>query len=195
MREASSTSFFSFGSVPSTSYKDTLTTLPCFPGNGYWEFLSPFYAINGTLKYNLLSSPAIADTGTSLLIVDGAVADDYYTQIFLPGPDPGSNNGALQAGYSSDYQAYIFPCQADIPTFGVSVGNRMVTVPKEYVNYANLDDTDTWCYGGIQDNGGFELQIYGDVFFRSTFAVFENSTGASGGAGLVGLRFGEKAVY
>ena len=86
MREASSTSFFSFGSVPSTSYKDTLTTLPCFPGNGYWEFLSPFYAINGTLKYNLLSSPAIADTGTSLLIVDGAVADDYYTQIFLPRP-------------------------------------------------------------------------------------------------------------
>lgn len=194
MREDNS-SFFSFGSVPTTSYTDSLTALPNFPGNGYWEFLSPFYAINGTLAYNLGCSPAIADTGTSLLIVDQAVADAFYAQIYLPGPDPGSTDGALQAGYDDDQGAYIFPCQADIPTFGVSVGDRMVTVPKEYINYANLDSDGTWCYGGVQDNGGFGLQIFGDVFFRSTFVVFENSTGGSASSGFLGLRFGDKAVF
>lgn len=80
-----------------------------------------------------------------------------------------------------------------MPSFSVSVGDKMVTIPPEFVNYAEIDDTGTWCYGGIQDNGGNGLQIYGDVFFRSTFVVFENSTGSAGG--FLGLRFGDKAMY
>ena len=34
------------------------------------------------------------------------------------------------------------------------------------------------CFGAVQSNGGANLQIYGDIFFKSQFVAF-NSAGPS----------------
>jgi Eukaryotic aspartyl protease len=98
------------------------------------------------------------DTGTSLLLVDDQVASTYYAQV------PG-------AQLSDEVGGYVYPCTATLPNFGVAIGSGYTAViPGNMVTFAQVD-TQT-CYGGVQSNGGSNLQIYGDVFFRTQYVVF-----------------------
>jgi hypothetical protein len=36
------------------------------------------------------------------------------------------------------------------------------------------------CFGAIQSNGGANLQIYGDIFFKSQFVAFDSSSPSIG---------------
>lgn len=43
-----------------------------------------------------------------------------------------------------------------------------------------IDSTDTMgkktvCFGAVQSNGGANLQIYGDIFFKSQFVAFDGA--------------------
>jgi aspergillopepsin I len=42
------------------------------------------------------------------------------------------------------------------------------------MNYAPTDNSGTTCYGGIQSNAGIGFSIYGDVFLKSQFVVFDS---------------------
>lgn len=198
LREDGSGSYH-FGSIPSDAYigsEADLTSLPVFPGDGYWEFISPFYSINGTIRYNLRTNcsatapctggnTAIADTGTSLLIVDPGVAADYYSNI------PGAQDN------KATYGGWVFPSNlsaSELPSFGVSMGDTIVTVPTGLMCYSYADNAEQYCYGAVQDNiagngQSLGVQIYGDVMFRSAFVVFVNDTVNPS------LLIGEKAHY
>ena len=77
--------------------------------------------------------------------------------------------------------SYIFDCNETLPNFRLLIeGDFEVVVPGEYMNfdsyYGNL------CYGGLQpDTAGLGFNIYGDVFLKSVFAVFDR--GVEGGRG------------
>jgi len=60
--------FYEFGRITPGAYKGNLTRVPTSMQNGYWEFESPAFAINGSQVYNFNSpSPGIA--GEQLFIM------------------------------------------------------------------------------------------------------------------------------
>jgi len=93
-----------------------------------------------------------------LILVDPAVAQSYYSKV------QGAQNDAQAGGY-------VYPCDAQLPSFGMSIGTTYTaTVPGNQITFAQVDQNT--CYGGVQSNGGSNLQIYGDVFFRTQYVVF-----------------------
>lgn len=64
-----------------------------------------------------------------------------------------------------------YPCDAELPDLGVAVGDYMATVPGKMLTFAHVDGQT--CFGGLQSNQGSGMQIYGDVFFRAQYVVFD----------------------
>jgi Eukaryotic aspartyl protease len=82
----------------------------------------------------------------------------------------GATNNAQVGGYT-------YPCSTIPPDFGISIGpSYTAVIPGAQVTFAQVD-TKT-CFGGVQSNGGSNLQIYGDVFFRSQYVVFDGQNKA-----------------
>lgn len=107
------------------------------------------------------SLAAIADTGTSLLLIQDDVVSAYYAQV------SGSSNSQTDGGY-------IFPCSATLPDLTVSIGGYNAVVPGSFVNYAPASASGS-CFGGIQSAGNQGFAIFGDIFLKSQFVVFDNS--------------------
>ncbi|KAK5010546.1 hypothetical protein LTR28_009221 [Elasticomyces elasticus] len=152
---------YEFGAVDARKHAGALAYTPVDPRNGFWQFASATFAVDGKMSTRNAAdaSPAIADTGTSLMLVDDAVARAYYAAV---------------DGAAADVAAggFVYPCSATLPAFAVAIGEGyMATVPGDRITYAQVDDRN--CFGGIQSNGGAGLQIYGDVLFRSQFVVFD----------------------
>src|ERR1700712_1754240 len=68
--ESDGTGTYEFGNIDTTQFSDPLAWVPVDSTNGFWQFDSPSFTINGKAQQNTGASPAIADTGTSLLLVD-----------------------------------------------------------------------------------------------------------------------------
>ena len=159
--------YFAFGEIPSSGYTGDLHLLPIVRQQGYWAFVSPIFTVGSKLQYNLNADIAVADTGTSLLVVDDHVAKAFYASV------PGSYYDESEA-----CGGYCYPCAAQLPEFSVSMGDYLLEIPADILTYASVDDTN--CYGSLQNNldingNSFGLQIFGDPVFRSAFVVFENS--------------------
>jgi hypothetical protein len=56
------------------------------------------------------------------------------------------------------------------------MGSYMAIVPGNQVSFAQVDANT--CFGGVQSNGGANLQIYGDVLFRAQYVVFDGGNKA-----------------
>ena len=71
-------------------------------------------------------SPAIADTGSSLLMLDPAIVNNYYAHV------PTSTN---------NQQGKIFPCDTVLPDFSFGIGNDMATIQGSLLNYTSVPGT------------------------------------------------------
>ena len=153
---------YEFGSIDSTKYTGDIHYTPVQTESGYWQFDSKTYSIGGNTQSCTTCSPAIADTGTSLILVDQDVADAYWKQV----------NGAQ---YSSADGGYVYSCSTTLPDFGVAIGSGYTaTVKGADLQYAQQGGL---CFGGIQGTGqsvGQNVpQIFGDVLLKQYFAVFD----------------------
>lgn len=155
---------YEFGTVNTAA---TIHYTPIDPNPGYWKFDMPSYTI-GTHSISCPNcSPAIADTGTSLILVDTLVLEAYYSSV------PGAVNSAYDGGY-------VYPCSATLPDFGIAVGEAgyVATVKGEDLVYMPLPaspkpDYPGYCYGSVQWNGGIGYNILGDAWLKSQYAVFD----------------------
>ncbi|KAK6384428.1 uncharacterized protein PV06_10933 [Exophiala oligosperma] len=163
---SSATGSYEFGKIDKTLFKGQLQTAAVDSSNGFWQVSSTSAAVSGQ-KINIAGGTAILDTGTSLMLVADEMVVGYWNQV----------QGAQlnqQAG------GVIFPCNAQLPDLQVAIGNNLATVDGANMNFANVGtDTQTgqdFCFGGLQSSQGLPFSIYGDVFFRSNFVVFDGAT-------------------
>ncbi|KAI9684397.1 MAG: hypothetical protein M1829_002207 [Trizodia sp. TS-e1964] len=146
---------YEFGYIDETQFTGSLATVPVITTNGFWEFETPFFTVGGQ-RIDTPKTTAIADTGTTLLIVSPSVADAYWAKV---------------SGSKASGNGFTFPCDATLPDLGLSVGGSYTAIiPGNLLNFAQTG-TNT-CFGALQSNGGSGLQIYGDIIFKSQFVVF-----------------------
>ncbi|KAL8735769.1 MAG: hypothetical protein Q9166_000632 [cf. Caloplaca sp. 2 TL-2023] len=150
---------FDFGFVDESKTTSDVTYVDVDNSRGFWTFTSSGYSVGGGPSSN---SPieAIADTGTTLLYLPDNIVDAYYGSV------SGANNDEQQGGY-------VYPCNTDLPDISFGIGSYTAVVPGSYVNYAPVDDSGVTCFGGIQSSAGIGLNIFGDIFLKSQFVVFQ----------------------
>ena len=102
------------------------------------------------------------DTGTTLIYLPTNIVSAYYAQV-------------SGAAYSSTYGGYTFRCSSTLPNLTLGIGNYRAVVPGSYINYAPVTTGSSTCFGGVQRNTGLPLSIYGDVFLKSQFVVFDKA--------------------
>lgn len=123
---------YEFGTIDSTKYTGNIANISVDSSNGFWAFSSTSFSVgdNGDTQQITTAPTAIADTGTSLMLVSPEAAQGYYAQV-------------KNAMNSASVGGYVFPCDAQLPTFTVSVGDsHTATIPSNVVNFAQVG-TDT----------------------------------------------------
>ncbi|KAK4574766.1 hypothetical protein LTR86_001607 [Recurvomyces mirabilis] len=149
---------YTFGEIDPSQYSGDIEWTSIDNSNGFWEFGSKSYSVNGKTYQCTTCNSVIADTGTSLIMVDDDIVKNYYGQI------PSAKLSQQQGGY-------IYDCSAQLPPIGFQIGQGMATLTGEQITYAPLGDGT--CFGGVQSNNGGDLQIFGDMLLKNFFAIFD----------------------
>lgn len=129
---------YEFGRIDATQFHGELHYAPVDPAQGFWQIASQRFAVGGgAVQKNENASPAIADTGTSLMLVDDAVVRAYWSQV------PGAQLNQEGNGSGGGGGGVTFPCDAELPDFHVELGSGegqgyMATVPGELMSYQRL---------------------------------------------------------
>ncbi|KAH8702374.1 aspartic proteinase complexed with Pepstatin [Talaromyces proteolyticus] len=147
---------YDFGFIDSSKYTGNITYTPADNSQGYWGFTVDSYTVGTTVTSTALSG--IADTGTSLLLLDDTTCGNYYAQV------SGAINDSSQGGW-------VYDCSTSLPDFSVSINGYTATVPGSYLTYDQQSSGQ--CYGGIQSSTAIGFNIFGDVFLKSQYVVFD----------------------
>lgn len=159
---------YEFGKIDATKFEGEMAWIPVKADTGFWQFPSTKFMVDGQVIDNPKGSDAIADTGTSLLLVDQQVADAYYQKV------PGAQLNAQVGGY-------IYPCGTKLPEMAVAIGDSyMAKIPGNQITFAAVDKANTTCFGGVQGNQGAGLQIYGDTMFKAQLVAFNGGNQSLG---------------
>ncbi|CDO77213.1 hypothetical protein BN946_scf184747.g26 [Trametes cinnabarina] len=129
---------------------------------GFWQVASTSWTLNGQIRARY-GNTAVLDTGTTLLLVDDEIVDAIYDSI----------DGAV---YDDQQGGYKYPSNATIPDICFAVGDTLYKVnPKDF---AFGDAGNGFTFGGIQSRGDLGFDIFGDIFLKSVYVVFNqgNST-------------------
>lgn len=95
------------------------------------------------------------------MLLDDEVVSAYYKQV------DGATNDAQAGGYT-------FDCSTQLPDFTVTIGDYNAVVSGDLINYAPITDGSSTCFGGIQSNSGLGFSIFGDIFLKSQYVVFDS---------------------
>ncbi|KAK4226156.1 aspartic peptidase domain-containing protein [Podospora fimiseda] len=156
---------YNFGFIDDTEFIGSPTYIDVDPTNGYWQFqVNGFYTdANGNISF---PHSAIADTGTTLMLLPASIARTYWSQV----------SGAYNTAASGN--AWVYPCDAFLPDIILYMGAYTAVMPGDLLRFAPADIADPsegeMCFGGLQpfDAGGGPDAIYGDVFFKAHWTMF-----------------------
>ncbi|KAJ3474143.1 hypothetical protein NLG97_g9971 [Lecanicillium saksenae] len=148
---------YNFGFIDKKEYNGTIAYSPADGSRGYWGFKVDNYGVN-TDKPDHNGFDAIADTGTSLILVPTRVFLWYWLHV------PSSY-------YDFRYGAQLYRCSEKLPDFSFAVGGQTLTIPGDEINYQVASKDGKLCFGGIQRSD--QITIFGDVAFKSNLVVFD----------------------
>ena len=180
---------YDFGYLDSSKYKSPIVYTPVqlsyrrSTNNagyyGYWNFSTTSYQVGSSAPVKT-TRYGIADTGTTFLYLDQDIVEDYYSQVPL-------------AEYVDLLGVYVFPCIDTLPDYVFTPYNTTmkVTIKGSDINYTNILNIVSAtsilspvlnllgpagvCIGGMQPVPAGLPNIYGDIFMKSVYAVFESS--------------------
>lgn len=119
---------YEFGRIDSARFAGDLTWAPIDSSNGFWEFTSTKFSVGDGEALNALGGTAIADTGTTLMLVDAAIVNAYYSQV----------EGAVN---SEQVGGITFPCDSVLPDLHVDIGGTYTaTVQGKFINFAQVNE-------------------------------------------------------
>ncbi|KAK0732040.1 penicillopepsin [Lasiosphaeris hirsuta] len=157
---------YEFGRIDTSKFVGDMAWIPVNTSDGFWQFATSGFSVGS--PDGLTSVPttqAIADTGTTLMLVSQEVADGYYSQV------KGAKNDEEAGGVT-------IPCDAELPDLFVDVGGVYTArVKGEDIRFAPMQGNT--CFGGVQPTTS-PLQIWGDVFFKSQFVAFNGGNNSLG---------------
>ncbi|KAL8739204.1 MAG: hypothetical protein Q9181_000095 [Wetmoreana brouardii] len=152
-------SFYTFGYIDQKALAgQTPYYTPIDSSNGFWQFKSTTASV-GSKKIQRAGNTAIADTGTTLALVDDNLCQAIYDAI------PG-------AKYDEQQQGYLFPTNTQVdrlPVVAFDVGGKEFAVQKEDLAFADAGHGMT--YGGIQSRGDLPFDILGDTWLKGVYAA------------------------
>ncbi|EHK24253.1 uncharacterized protein TRIVIDRAFT_81777 [Trichoderma virens Gv29-8] len=153
------TGSYNFGFIDTTLAKGPIGYTPADGSEGYWGFTATGYSVGGA-KLNRNSITGIADTGTTLLLLDDDVVNAYY-------------NNVESAQYDDSQQGVVFDCSEDLPSFSFGVGGTTITIPGSLINLTPVSDGSSTCFGGLQSSADIGINIFGDVALKAALVVFD----------------------
>ncbi|KAF5519142.1 Endothiapepsin [Colletotrichum aenigma] len=162
---------YNFGYIDTTEFTGDIAFVPANTTQGFWQFTAQGFSV-GSNGSAATSAPhqAIADTGTTLMLLPDNIVSAYYKNI-------------ASAQFDNTNGGYVFNCKDSIPSFTVDMGTYKGVVPGEFIKFAPVDgqtiETSTTCFGGIQSAATLPFAIYGDVFLKSQFVVFSSKSGTN----------------
>lgn len=157
---------YDFGYIDDSKYTGDIHYTQIDSSQGFWEFTGTGYGV-GEGNFQEQSIDAIADTGTTLILIEDAVVEAYYGQV----------DGAQ---YDSQQGGYTFSCDAELPDLYLGIGDYQAKVPGSFINLSPVDSSGSTCFGGVQSSQGIGQSIYGDVFLKAFFAVFDSENSQFG---------------
>ncbi|KAL2265809.1 hypothetical protein VTJ83DRAFT_6909 [Remersonia thermophila] len=158
---------YTFGYVDHARRAGELRYLNLTEGAQFWEFAYRGVRAGGRDRWHAPAGEgrwrAIADTGTTLLLMASEVAELYYADV------PGARRNATAGGL------WTYPCRnPTLPAFEIRFDDGFdVTIPGQFMNYTAIPDEPDRCMGGLQTWGYDDLAIFGDVFLKAVYAVFD----------------------
>ncbi|KAF9630915.1 Peptidase A1 [Lasiodiplodia theobromae] len=151
---------YTFGYLNKTEYVDPITYVDVDSSDGFWSFETTAYAV-GSGSSTSKQFSGIMDTGTTLLVLPSDIARSYYANV-------------TGASFNADNGGWTFSCDADLPALHLQIGGQAHTVPGSFLNFAPAGGSA--CFGGLQQSDDIPFSIFGDIFIKSQFVVFDRST-------------------
>ncbi|OBZ70323.1 Aspartic protease pep1 [Grifola frondosa] len=148
--------FYSFGFIDTSVTPHPITYTDVDNSQGFWQVTSTSWLLNGSKKERS-ENTTILDTGTTLCLVSDDVVEAIYESI----------EGAQ---YDNQQGGWKYPSNATIPEVSFAVGNTLYKVNAEDFGFGDAGDGFT--FGGIQSRGDNPFDIFGDVFLKSVYVVF-----------------------
>lgn len=152
-------SFFTFGHINKKALGgQKIHYAPVDNSQGLWQFPASTASI-GDRQVSRFDNTAIADTGSSLALIDDALCKAIYDLI------PGAYYEPIVAGY-------VYPTNTTIdkiPDVRLAVGSKEFAMRKADFPFADVGLG--LSYGSIQSRGDLSFDIYGDAFLKAVYAV------------------------
>ncbi|EFW99274.1 extracellular aspartic proteinase [Grosmannia clavigera kw1407] len=150
---------YEFGAIDSSKFSGALSNVAINTTQGFWQFSSASFAVGDGKTQTMAASQAIADTGTTLMLVNAAVIDGYFANV-------------TGAEYNQQAGGVTIPCDANLPDLKIDVGGATATVSGSNFIFENIGSNT--CFSGLQPIDS-DLMIFGDVFFKSNYVVFNGN--------------------
>jgi hypothetical protein len=120
---------YEFGRIDTSKFVGEMAWVPINTTNGFWQFGTSGFAVGSEeAMTGLPTAQAIADTGTTLMIVSKELSDGYYRQV------SGARNDENIGGMA-------FPCDSQLPDLFIDVGGLYIArVKGEDINFAQVSE-------------------------------------------------------
>ncbi|KAF8318941.1 aspartic peptidase domain-containing protein [Cantharellus anzutake] len=161
-----SSGFYTFGYIDQAVAGDvsSIQYTAVDSSNGFWEFPSETLKVGNKIVQRASGNTAIADTGTTLILLDDAACSAIY----------GSVSGAT---LNHSLGGWALPTDATLPaTISFAVGSLQYSIPGGDLIFA--DAGNGFSFGSIQSRGQNPQDILGDVFLKRVYAIFDQTPDA-----------------